>query len=88
MLRSHVRVVVKVLAEVGREVQASLLGVASPALLIVLVRQIPAAHPLLEFPEVTPQVEVLQEEEDREVEEEVTMDMYSNRCKCKTPPQG
>lgn len=48
-------------AEVGREAQASLLGVAGPALLVPPVRQIPAAHPLLELPEVTPQLQVLKE---------------------------
>lgn len=45
----------------GREAQLSLLGVAYPALLVALVRQIPAAHPLLKLPKVTPQLEVLRE---------------------------
>lgn len=49
-------------AEVGREAQASLLGVAAPAFLIPRVGQVPAAHPQLKLPEVTPQLEVLREE--------------------------
>lgn len=63
--RSHVTVLVRVPAEVGWEVQASLLGVAYPALLVPSVCQVPAAHPLLELPEVTPQLEVLREEEEK-----------------------
>lgn len=42
-----------------REAQASLLGVAYPALVVPLVRQITGAQPLLELPEVAPQLEVL-----------------------------
>ena len=59
MQRSRVGAAVGVPAEVGGEVQASLLGVARPALLVPPVRQIPAAHPLLELAEVAPQLEVL-----------------------------
>lgn len=50
----------RLLVEVGGEVEASLLGVVDPSLLLVLVGQIPAAHPLLKLPQVAPQLEVLQ----------------------------
>lgn len=48
-------------AEVRGEAQSVLLRVANPAFLIPQVGQIPAANGLLELPQVTPQLEILQE---------------------------
>ncbi|TNN25421.1 hypothetical protein EYF80_064450 [Liparis tanakae] len=55
--RSHFGVV-GVPAEVGREVQALLPGVARPALLVPAVRQVPAAQPQLELPETMKKLHV------------------------------
>lgn len=52
--------VVRVPAQVNGEAKAALLGVAHPALLVPTMGQVSAAHPLLELPEVAPQLVVLQ----------------------------
>jgi len=52
----------------GGEAQPSFLSVALPELIVSPMRQIPAAHLLLELPEVTPQLEVLQEQRLRDEE--------------------
>ena len=46
-------------AQLLGEQQRPLLGVALPVRLVPLMGQVPAAHPLLKRPQVTPQLEVL-----------------------------
>ena len=46
-------------ARLRGEQQRPLLGEAPPLHLVALVRQVPAAQPLLERPQVAPQLEVL-----------------------------
>lgn len=59
---SHVHFVAKVPAEMGGETEPPILSVAPPVLLVSLMRQIPGAHPKLELPEVTPKLEILQQQ--------------------------
>ena len=57
--RSDGAAAARIAAQLRGEHQRPLLGVAPPALLVTLVGQVPASHPLLKRPQVTPQLEVL-----------------------------